>query len=82
MLAPAYVPTCRHAVSSAMKGLTSGFGMEPGVPPSPWEPTNGVSFGQVLGVEVSNPISVHKTVNCRNGKECIIQKFDLLVLVS
>ena len=28
------------AVSSAMKGLTSGFGMEPGVPPSLWTPTN------------------------------------------
>ena len=26
------------AVSSAMKGLTSGFGMEPGVPPSLWPP--------------------------------------------
>ena len=26
------------AVSLAMKGLTSGFGMEPGVPPSLWPP--------------------------------------------
>ena len=40
MLAPAYVPTQEYAVSSAMKGLTSGFGMGPGVPPSLWEPTN------------------------------------------
>ena len=40
MLAPAYVPTHEYAVSSAMRGLTSGFGMEPGVPPSLWEPTN------------------------------------------
>ena len=40
MSAPAYVPTQEYAVSSAMKGLTSGFGMEPGVPPSLWTPTN------------------------------------------
>ena len=39
MLAPAYVPTHNYAVSSAMRRLTSGFGMEPGVPASPWKPT-------------------------------------------
>jgi hypothetical protein len=27
-----------RAVPSALKGLTSGFGMEPGVSPSPWSP--------------------------------------------
>src|ERR1022692_136550 len=27
-----------HAVPSAQKGLTSGFGMGPGVSPSPWPP--------------------------------------------
>lgn len=27
-----------HAVPSAQKGLASGFGMEPGVSPSPWPP--------------------------------------------
>ena len=27
-----------RAVPSALKGLTSGFGMEPGVSPSPWPP--------------------------------------------
>ena len=40
MLAPAYVPTHKYAVSSAMRRLTSGFGMEPGVPASPWKPTS------------------------------------------
>ncbi len=28
-----------------MKGLTSGFGMEPGVPPSLWTPTNSIRYG-------------------------------------
>lgn len=27
-----------HAVPSALRGLTSGFGMEPGVSLSPWSP--------------------------------------------
>lgn len=44
MLAPAYVPTLKNAVSSAMRCLTSGFGMEPGVPTSPWKPTKFWSF--------------------------------------
>ena len=51
MLAPAYVPTHEYAVSSAMRCLTSGFGMEPGVPTSPWEPTKfrvAVRFGVIL----------------------------------
>jgi hypothetical protein len=30
--------TLPRAVPSAQKGLTSGFGMEPGVSPSPWSP--------------------------------------------
>ncbi len=37
-LAPTYFPTRYHAVSSAMEGLTTGFGMGPGVPPPPWAP--------------------------------------------
>ena len=48
MLAPAYVPTHEYAVSSAMRSLTSGFGMEPGVPSSLWEPTNLVALGIAL----------------------------------
>ena len=40
MLAPAYVPTHEYAVSSAMRRLTSGFGMGPGVPASLWTPAN------------------------------------------
>jgi hypothetical protein len=35
-----------RAVPSALKGLTSGFGMEPGVSPSPWSPK---LFGDVIG---------------------------------
>lgn len=51
MLAPAYVPTHKYAVSSAMRRLTSGFGMEPGVPASPWKPTKLCPwlFAQPLG---------------------------------
>ena len=30
--------TVTSAVPSALKGLASGFGMEPGVSPSPWPP--------------------------------------------
>ena len=40
MLAPTYFPTHEYAVSLAMRRLTSGFGMEPGVPASLWEPAN------------------------------------------
>ncbi len=42
VLAPAYFPTSYPAVSSAMEGLTSEFGMGSGVPPPPWTP------GQIL----------------------------------
>ena len=38
VLATAYFPTNRSAVSSALEGLTSEFGMESGVPPPPWSP--------------------------------------------
>ena len=37
-LATAYFPTNSSAVSSAMEGLTSVFGMGTGVPPPPWSP--------------------------------------------
>ena len=33
-------PTDYSAVPSALGGLTSGFGMGPGVPPLPWSLTN------------------------------------------
>jgi hypothetical protein len=38
--------TLPRAVPSALKGLTSGFGMEPGVSPSPWSPK---LYGDVAG---------------------------------
>ena len=38
-----------RAVPSALKGLTSGFGMEPGVSPSPWSPK---LYGDVVDVRV------------------------------
>ena len=38
VLASAYFPTSYPAVSSAMEGLTSEFGMGSGVPPPPWTP--------------------------------------------
>jgi hypothetical protein len=34
------LPRTRSAVPSALGGLTSGFGMGPGVPPLPWSLTN------------------------------------------
>lgn len=34
------LPRTRSAVPSALGGLTSGFGMGPGVPPLPWPPTS------------------------------------------
>ena len=40
MLASAYFPTHKYAVSSAMRCLTTGFGMGPGVPTSLWTPAN------------------------------------------
>ena len=38
--------TLASAVPSALKGLASGFGMEPGVSPSPWPPKR---YGVVVG---------------------------------
>src|SRR5215510_5601257 len=38
--------TLPQAVPSALKGLTSGFGMEPGVSPSPWSPK---LYGDIAG---------------------------------
>ena len=38
VLTSAYFPTHEYAVSSAMEGLTSEFGMGSGVPPPPWMP--------------------------------------------
>lgn len=34
------LPRTHSAVPSALGGLTSGFGMGPGVPPPPWSLTN------------------------------------------
>ena len=39
-----------HAVPSAQKGLTSGFGMGPGVSPSPWPPKH---YGDVVDPKAS-----------------------------
>jgi hypothetical protein len=46
-----------HAVPSALKGLASGFGMEPGVSPSPWLPK---LYGDVA---VSRPYLGNRTVD-------------------
>ena len=59
MLAPAYFPTYKYAVSSAMRSLTTGFGMGPGVPSSLWAPANICSF---------EPIPVRKTP-ARSGSQ-------------
>ena len=40
-----------RAVPSALKGLTSGFGMEPGVSPSPWPPKH---YGDVSSAQARN----------------------------
>src|ERR1039458_5358494 len=41
-----------RAVPSALKSLTSGFGMEPGVSPSPWPPKH---YGDVNGHSCPGP---------------------------
>ena len=68
MLAPAYVPTHEYAVSSAMRRLTSGFGMGPGVPASPWRPTNSVSGWGMLSPfadEICSSIEGKEEANSR-----------------
>ena len=83
MLASAYFPTHNYAVSLAMRCLTAGFGMGPGVPTSLWTPAN---LGSVdpfpdrifpSGQDQLIRISIE-------GSERIIEikSFDLLVPVS
>ena len=52
------------AVPSALKGLTSGFGMEPGISPSLWPPKlYGVMAGhRVPSIEKGSVISTAPTV--------------------
>jgi hypothetical protein len=39
--------TVAHAVPSALKGLTSVFGMGTGISPSPWSPRNSIKNGML-----------------------------------
>src|SRR5580698_7264710 len=48
-----------RAVPSALKGLTSGFGMEPGVSPSPWPPKH---YGDVRAGSGISPALAAPTV--------------------
>ena len=52
--------TLPRAVPSALKGLTSGFGMEPGVSPSPWSPK---LYGDVAGGDARSRASPVPTVS-------------------
>lgn len=45
--AVSYFPTPQGAVSSALKGLTSGFGMVPGVTPSALPPNSAIHFNNL-----------------------------------
>jgi hypothetical protein len=45
-----------RAVPSAQKGLTSGFGMGPGVSPSPWPPKH---YGDVGYPELTDSSGTH-----------------------
>ena len=76
MLAPAYVPTHEYAVSSAMRRLTSGFGMGPGVPASPWKPTN------FFAAAFCGAGAERYQLRGRKGRRRRKQVFDLLVPVS
>ena len=49
MSASTYFPTYKYAVSLAMRRLTSGFGMEPGVPASLRTPTNSYRVVKIWG---------------------------------
>ena len=84
MLAPAYFPTYKYAVSSAMRSLTTGFGMGPGVPSSLWAPANSCSYepvpaGKFPSGRVQEPFY---SIEGLERNLCRIKSIDLLVLVS
>ena len=64
------------AVPSALKGLTSGFGMGPGVSPSLWPPQ---LYGDVTG---SRPYPGNRTVDASKKFCGVCQALGLLVPVS
>ena len=55
------------AVPSALKSLTSGFGMGPGVSPSLWPPGTLLSY---VGQEGSRPQLGNRTVNAMQIYKC------------
>ena len=53
-----------RAVPSALKGLTSGFGMEPGVSPSPWPPKH---YGDVRTVPARTSVPARHGTDRTSG---------------
>jgi hypothetical protein len=77
-----------RAVPSALKGLTSGFGMEPGVSPSPWPPKH---YGDVRTAPARTispsparyrPHLGNRTVDAKHTKNVEAKPLGLLVPVS
>src|SRR5207237_3096224 len=66
--------TLPHAVPSALKGLTSGFGMEPGVSPSPWSP-------KLYGDMVSRPYLGNRTVDANSKQSKFVKRRQALGLL-
>src|SRR5207344_1272532 len=66
-----------RAVPSALEGLTSGFGMGPGVPPPPWPPKPGVRYRTILRAQPSSNLE-----NRDSEREQRSQVLGLLVRVS
>ena len=67
------------AVPSALRGLTSGFGMGPGVSPSLWPPQ---LYGNIGLRDGSRPYSGNRTVNASAKVIGVSQALGLLVPVS
>src|SRR6266542_1567106 len=77
-----------HAVTRVLKGLTSGFGMGPGVSPSPWPPK---LYGDVRlpplpgvtsGCPQGRPHLGNRTVDAEQDREVEAKPLGLLVPVS
>jgi hypothetical protein len=67
------------AVPSALRGLTSGFGMGPGVSPSLWPPQ---LYGNISLRDGSRPYFGNRTVNASAKVIGVSQALGLLVPVS
>ena len=68
------LPRADPAVLSAMEGLTSGFGMGPGVPPPPWPPTNRGPCAGTLAAGIARKTSSSSSRSSRNSLEKVVMR--------